>query len=290
MNILYRILVSALFFIVATPLAISRYPDVNFISYVPTVIGLGTVCIIILTALSLYNEESATMRDKNILMTAFIVVVTVPTFFSAAAFVHESQTSWSGGEVHWHADYEVLTTVSESEASQMDENDVIETENGYLARLNLINPSEFCEGDYMCALNDRTGTKTFHEHNDNRIHWEGIFAEKEDATLTAFFETFDGKLTSTELAYPISPDTAIEREENQTHQLKVLAKQGEGPDREWKIVDKPENFVAEPYKQGDNLNDIFIIYDQNSTEEAWIDLREDDRYKGLGLEKGGGGY
>lgn len=291
MNVLYRILGSALFFIIATPLAINYYPETSFISYVPTLIGLGTAAVILLTALSLYNEEDATMRDKNILMTSFIIAVTVPTFFAAASFVHESQTSWSGGEVHWHADYEVFVTVSESEIGEVvSENDVIETESGYLARLDLIDPSEFCEGDYMCALNDRTGIKTFHEHNDQRIHWEGIFAKKEDATLKAFFQTFNGNLTSTELVYPVGPDTTVKRTENQSHTLKVFAKQGEAPNREWKIVEKPGNFVPEPYKRGNNLNDIFIIYDQNSTEEAWADLRNDDRYKGLGLQKGGSGY
>jgi hypothetical protein len=273
MNVLRRILYTAAAFAGLTVLAIVFTPDISFISYVPEALGLGFGLLILLSALSMYKEGDLTLHDKNTLMNGFLVVVLFPSFFTAGAFLHESQTSWSGGEIHWHADYEVI----------------VQNESGELERLDLIDPSEFCESDYMCAINDRTGITEYHEHNDNRIHLEGVFKEREDATLRAYFNTFGGELTNDKLVYPTN-DGTFRDETRGNKTLKIFVQAGVGGDREWKRIEQPGDYVISPYKRGPNMDNIFIVYDDTPPEDALEDLKTDDRYKGFDIQKSGEGF
>lgn len=289
MNVLRRMIYSALAFILATVAAAHLVPNYDFVSHATTIIGLGVLSCSVLAGISFYKEGDFTMHDKNLLMNSFILAILVPSFYTAGAFMHESQTSWSGGEIHWHADYEVLVE-----------------QDGELERLDLVDPSNYCEG-YMCQVNDRTGETEYHEHNDNRIHLEGIFKERKDATLSAFFKTFGGELTKDRLVYPTN-DGKVEVEENGGN-IKVLARKGVANQRHWcaiggdlptedrcqsddnnEIVNSPSEYVVSPYQRGPTLDDIFVIYDSKTTEEALEDLRDDGKYQGLGLSKDSEGY
>jgi hypothetical protein len=297
MNIPNRIAGSVVIAVLATVAAILYLPELNLINYVMPVIYAGFISSILFAAISFYREEDLTLRDKNLLMNGFLVAVLVPSLYTAGAFVHQSQTSWSGGEIHWHADYEVIVE-----------------ENGEYNQLDLIDPTNFCdetthESSTMCSLNDRTGSTKYHEHNDDRIHLEGIFKEREDAVLSAYFETFGGKLSNTELVYPTN-DRVVQKAEGSGQTLKILVKRGAGGNREWCAIEQssnlseedicrtsegelattPSNYVISPYKRGPTLDDIFIVYDSKPVEDALQDVRDDDKYEGMGITKQGEGF
>ncbi|MFB6242236.1 MAG: hypothetical protein ABEJ36_05570 [Candidatus Nanosalina sp.] len=296
MNVLRRVLYSFPVAFVITALAIKLFPNINFTSYTTTLIGLGTLSTLLLASISFYQEDDLTMHDKNLLMNGFLIAVLVPSLYTAGAFLHQSQTSWSGGEIHYHADYEV----------------VVETD-GKLKTLDLVDPTQFCkeakhQSSFMCKLSDRTGTTRYHEHNDNRIHLEGIFEKKEEATLAAYFETFDGELSNTRLAYPTN-DGWFNISESRDKSLKIVVNRGTGGNRHWcvignevsrentcvnpytgKLATSPSKYIVSPHKKGPSLDDIFIIYDSSTAREALSDLKSDGKYKGIGLSKEGEGF
>lgn len=266
-NVPRRILYFAITAAIFTGGAVTLFPNVDFVGYVEMVLGAGTLALLVLAGLAFLNEDGLTMKDKNLLMNGFLVAVLVPSFYTAGAFIHESQTSWSQGEIHWHADFEVIVDGE---------------------RQDLIDPGNFCGSSYMCNLNDRTGSTEYHDHNDNRIHLEGVFKERDDATLSAFFETFGGTLTQEKLVMP-TDDGWINVTDSGNKTLKVIVENGVGSDRNWRFVD-PESYVISPYKQGPLLDNMFIIYDDTPREEALQDLRGDGKYKGMGLVKTGEGF
>jgi hypothetical protein len=280
MKLLRRVLYVAAVFFLGTVAAIYYMPDMNFVPYVVPVMQVATVALIVLAAEAFRKEGDMTMHDKNVLMNAFIVVILGASFFTASAFVHLSQTSWSNGEIHWHADYEILA----------------ENENGELERLDLIDPGQFCQeyrdGDYMCKVNDRTGITKFHEHNDNRIHLEGVFQEREEATLAAYFSTFNGTLTSSKLRYPTNEEIVEVSESAETNNsLKIVVRSGVADERSWKVIDNPSEYVISPYKRGPNLDDIFIVWDNQSANYVKEQLRVNNgTYRGHGLVKQGEGF
>lgn len=293
MNVIRRILYGLIVTGVLTAVAVATAPSLDLVQYVQPMIVLGFFLSVVLAAASFYREGELTLRDKNILMNGFLIAVLLPSLYTAGAFIHQSQTSWSNGEIHWHADYEVL----------------VEQE-GELQRLNLIDPGNFCEdtqheSSYMCSINDRVGSTEYHEHNDNRIHVEGVFKEREEATLSAFFQQFSGELTNSKIVYPTNNGT-VEVVEDSNRTVKILVKKGVG-NRYWCAVDNvveaadrcsahgvsadgPEEYIISPYSRGANLDNIFIIYDSRTTENALEDVREDGEYRGFGLLKSGEGY
>jgi len=296
MNVPQRIIYFLAAAVAATIGAIQFFPNYNFVAYVIPVLQAGFVLTLLLAALSFYREEELTMKDKNILMNGFLVAILVPSFYAAGAFMHESQTSWSGGEVHYHADFEILVE-----------------ENGELNELDLVDPGKFCEStnhesSVMCKLNDRTGSKEYHEHNDDRVHLEGTFKKKRDASISAFFEQFNGILENGKLTAPTN-DGLVNKQDSENMSLKILVNRGTGATRHWCIIGdqlpredvckddysgepakSPAEYVISPYSRGPNLDDIFIIYDSKPAHEALVDIREDNNYRGHGLTKEGSGY
>lgn len=294
MNVPRRIVAFTILALMATVSAVQLYPSVDLIQYIKPVIIIGALSTLVLAGISFYREGELTLRDKKVLMNGFLVAILAPSLYAAGAFVHDSQTSWSGGEIHWHADYEVL----------------VEDESGELERLNLIDPGNFCEetsheSSYMCSVNDRVGSTEYHEHNDNRIHLEGSFKEKRDASLAAYFEQFNGELTNSKILYPTNEGTVQEFEDGE-NSIKILVNKGVG-ERHWCAVDNtiegnarcsshgdvasgPEDYIISPYSRGANLDNIFIVYDSLTVEEALQNVKEDGKYRGFDFQKSGEGY
>lgn len=321
MNVARRIIYSVLAFIVLTGAALYFYPSLNFIQHTGTILILGTAALFLLTGISFYKSGDLTMKDKNLLMNGFLIAILVPSLYTAGAFVHQSQTSWSGGEIHWHADYEVIVSgdtadfgFNPSEEYNPGSGQFCKAAGGeYLCQVELVDPENYCSentGDPLCAISDRTGATRYHEHDDGRIHLEGIFKEREDATLAAFFETFGGELSTTDLAFPTN-NGWVNRTEDGNQSLKIIVKRGLLRERGWcalsnKVAENqtctsqngdyaygPSEYVISPYKKNKPTNnvlldDIFIIYDNRTTEEALQDLREDQNYRGFEMYKRGG--
>lgn len=86
--------------------------------------------------------------------------------------VRLNTTSWSKGPIHWHADFEVWACDKE---------------------VDLIDPKGF---------SNKVGTPSLHEHNDKRIHFEGVVVDPADAMLSNFFTVIGGNLADTALVFP----------------------------------------------------------------------------------------
>lgn len=93
--------------------------------------------------------------------------------------IYLNTKSESGGPVHWHSDIEFWACGSE---------------------LELRDPHGF--------LSNKIGTATYHEHNDKRIHLEGVVVRKaEDASLKKFMRVTGGFVTSDAIGVPLNEDS-----------------------------------------------------------------------------------
>lgn len=139
----------------------------------------ATILLIILTVISL-QEKYLTERLKSFLFISIIVVVALPTLYMIVATVYLNVISSSKGPVHWHADVEIWSCGKE---------------------LELKDP----EGTFS----NKIGTATLHEHNDKRIHLEGVVVHPEDASLGKFFRVIGGELTPTSMTIPTTTGPAV---------------------------------------------------------------------------------
>lgn len=90
--------------------------------------------------------------------------------------VYLNTRSESGGPVHWHADIEFWACGTEVELR-----------------------------DPHGLLSNKIGTATFHEHNDKRIHLEGVVVRKaEDASLSKFMRVTGGYVTPDAIGIPLN--------------------------------------------------------------------------------------
>jgi len=140
--------------------------------------GYGFLAIVglllIATLLRKPNEQIKQLLFVSVAsLTAAVTVVLVGTT------LYLNTISWSNGPVHWHADFEVWACGQE---------------------LDLLDPQG--------RFSNKTGTPTRHEHNDKRLHIEGVLVNEEDATLSSLFAALGGRLTGNELVFPTNDHLA----------------------------------------------------------------------------------
>ena len=135
------------------------------------VVILGSLILLILVLISLAIKNlSSTL--KKILFFSIIFVVFFVTIFLAGSTIYLNNASVSKGPVHYHADFEIWNCGKE---------------------VDLKDPKGF---------SNKIGTPTLHEHNDKRIHLEGVVVDKSSATLGRFFEVIGGNINSASLSLP----------------------------------------------------------------------------------------
>jgi hypothetical protein len=132
----------------------------------------ATVVLAVLVGISL-QEKYLNEKLKKFLFISIVLAIAVPTIFMIASTVYLNNVSVSKGPVHWHADIEVWACGKEVE---------------------LQDPTGF--------LSNKIGTATLHEHNDKRIHLEGVVVHPEDASLGKFFQVIGGEITNDSLIVP----------------------------------------------------------------------------------------
>ena len=103
------------------------------------------------------------------------------------------------------------------------------------------------------GLTNRIGTTLLHEHNDKRIHVEGVVQHAEDASLGAFFNVIGGELTENSVIIPtnagqlpltngsVCPDGA-----EGNVQVFVYQTDADGFYSQKKIID-PQNYQISPF-------------------------------------------
>lgn len=128
--------------------------------------------IFVFVANSMRKQPHFTNAKKRFLFIGIITPVILATIYLVAGTIYIDAISESGGPVHWHTDFEVY---------------------GCDERIDIIDPK---------GLSNRVGTPVFHEHDDDRIHIEGVIVEGEDVFLQRFFSVVGGSLTETSFSLP----------------------------------------------------------------------------------------
>lgn len=133
------------------------------------------VTVLVLLAWALNNKMP---KLKLPLFIGIAGTMALSTLTLIGSTVYLNVNAESGGPVHWHADFEVWACGNEME---------------------MRDPTGF---------SNKIGSSVLHEHNDHRIHLEGVVVEKHvDATLGKFMHVGEGAITDNALVIPLNPAT-----------------------------------------------------------------------------------
>lgn len=139
-----------------------------------TVTAVGAVLVILLLVLAAALNNKVP-KVKLPLFMAIVVVIAGTTLTISGSTVYLNLKSVTGGPVHWHADFEIWACGNE---------------------LELRDP---------VGLSNKIGTPTLHEHNDKRIHLEGVpTALPYDFSLGKFMTVIDGGISKDTLSVPLN--------------------------------------------------------------------------------------
>ena len=149
----------------------SFWPYIGLID--PVIVLIAASFISSIAALVGFMVRShASEKTKKLLFASIAVPVVIATIYLSASTVYLNIISVTDGPVHWHADYEVWACGESYE---------------------LVDPRGF---------ENRTGPTALHEHNDNRIHVEGLLLDLKQASVSEFFRAVGGDLTKEKLIIP----------------------------------------------------------------------------------------
>ena len=141
---------------------------------IQTVLVASLILVILLGVASKVVKNKKYNAFKVPLFIAVASTIVLPSLLLIGSTVYVNTISESKGPVHWHTDTELWVCGQEIE---------------------LRNPTGF--------LSNKIGTSTFHEHDDKRLHLEGVVIEKEyDASLGKFMDLSGGAISSTTLIIP----------------------------------------------------------------------------------------
>lgn len=146
-----------------------------------TLAGGLIVTLLLLLAIFLGRDKRRT-KHKLPIFVSICVVVAGTTLTITGNTIYLNLASATGGPVHWHADIEVWACGNE---------------------LELRDPTGF--------LSNKIGTATYHEHNDKRIHLEGVPVElPDDASLGKFMRVIGGSISNNTLVVPLTEGNYFE--------------------------------------------------------------------------------
>lgn len=136
------------------------------------------VLILLLVISSRVVTKKKYHKFKKPLFIMIVLTIALPSLLMTGSTIYLNSISDSKGPVHWHTDIEFWVCGEEIE---------------------LRDPYAF--------LSNKVGTSTYHEHNDKRIHLEGVVVDKEhDASLGKFMEVTGGSVTADTLVIPTEPN------------------------------------------------------------------------------------
>lgn len=200
------------------------------------ILFLSTVVLVALAGVSLALKKPKE-RTKRILFYAIAAEVLIPTIFLIFSTIYLNAVSVSKGPVHWHADIEIWACGQE---------------------ISLLDPT---------GLSNKIGTNTLHEHNDKRIHLEGVVVQPHDASLGRFFNVIGGELTPTSFVvptneglfaiqngYPCVPDGEVQVFVYQTNADDTYMQ---------KKLDNPQAYILSPYSSVPKGDCIIVEFDSS---------------------------
>ncbi len=158
---------------------------INYLSLIT--VGVASVLLVILVILAMKVIKHKKKAFKAPVFIAILIVVVGTTLTISGSTVYLNLRSAAGGPIHWHADFEVWACGNEMELR-----------------------------DPIGALSNKIGTATLHEHNDKRIHIEGVPVEMPyDASLGKFMDVVGGELTKDKLVVPLNDNKMFETDKNE---------------------------------------------------------------------------
>lgn len=185
---------------------------------------------------------------KRIVFDVIAVVVVIATLFMVSSTLYLNFTSPTKGPVHWHADYEIILCNEHYE---------------------LMEPK---------GMLNRVGTNTLHEHNDNRIHVEGVPRTLEEVSLGEFFEKVDSHLSNNEFHMNSNKGEITVKNgqlcNGKAATLYVFVEKQFGRERKWSKLENAEEYVISPYSTippGDRLK---ITFSEKTIQELLNELNE----------------
>ncbi len=140
------------------------------------VIGFALLGTLLLLSMAIKNK---TELIKELLFWPMVLVVGGVTIGLAASTIYLNTNSSSKGPIHWHADFEVWACGQELELK-----------------------------DPTGRLSNKIGSPSRHEHNDKRLHYEGVVVKQNDAALGSFIEVLGGELSDSRLVFPTNTQIA----------------------------------------------------------------------------------
>lgn len=138
--------------------------------------AIGSVAIVALIIIGALVRDRLPKLKLPIFASITTITLVVTTILIASTIFLNTNSS-SKGPVHWHADFEIWACGQQ---------------------LELRDPTGF--------LSNKIGTSTYHEHNDKRIHLEGVVVTPHDASLGKFFRVIGGEITDRSLLVPLNDD------------------------------------------------------------------------------------
>lgn len=167
------------FILLAFPLAAYAEGDVSTYSLLEEKISslsfgsifISTFLLVAFAGISLLVRPLSGMA-KKLLFICITSVAILQTLFLAGSTIYVNAISHSKGPVHYHADFEIYNCGQ---------------------KIDLEDPT---------GLSNKIGTSTLHEHNDGRIHLEGVVVKEKDQSLGKFFHVIGGFISNESLTVP----------------------------------------------------------------------------------------
>ncbi|MBL7055516.1 multicopper oxidase domain-containing protein [Candidatus Woesearchaeota archaeon] len=176
-----------------------------------------------------------------ILFLGIALPVIFATVYLAGSTIYLNTTSVTKGPVHWHADYQIFACGE---------------------RLQLVDPE---------GISNKIGSSVMHEHNDDRMHVEGVVMDLEDVNLGNYFEIAGGHLEKNLIMLPTNEGQKAYGEgdlcKGQESNLKVYVN--------GKKIENPEKYVPSPEQNVPPGDCILFEFSQGNAEttdklcESW---------------------
>ncbi len=206
-----------------------------------TAAWIGTASLALFLIIIFIFKNGLSNTNKKIIYSLLAVIVSMITVYFVVTTIHINVISETKGPVHWHADFEVWKCGEKT---------------------GLIEPK---------GLSNRVGTAVLHEHNDNRIHVEGVVVEKGDVDLYSSFKAVGGVLAKGYFMMPTDEGTLEMRDGESCNgregKLQVFLYKITNPDSSKKWIYRQEKlqdfdeYVLSPYSNVPPGDCIIIEFD-----------------------------
>lgn len=183
-----------------------------------SLIASGVILLLTVVSLIIRQKNEAL---KYILFIGFILVILANSIYLVGSTLYLNRVSETGGPIHWHADFEIWRCNE---------------------KISLKDPEGF---------SNKIGEAVVHEHNDDRMHFEGVILDKHNASVGHFFESLGGSMNEDHLTIPTnSGDVTLQTGHScngKTAMLQVFLYKAKDKVFTQRKLENPLNYVISPH-------------------------------------------